>query len=325
MAEIQNRLATYEKLNIQVAALSIDTPNQSRAIAEKMNLDFPLLCDTQKKVIDRFHLRNPFEHDGIAYPGTFIITPDARVCYRSLDGTASRLDLTEELAFLEQHSRDRALLMQGPPKKSWIFPTPKDTWGMARNMVTQGNFADWKHFILLPLEYLFILADKIKTPSFDCQKVGLDFAALARVRLVTQIDIPAPPKDVFQVLEDQESWPLWFKDIQRVEWTSAPPFKKGSSRQVALKGLVLDETFIAWEPGRRFSFSVTAASRPLFRAFMEDYLLEPSGVSGTKLTWTVAYDPGIMLKAAGPLGKHMLKKSFQKGAAALAAFMEKGG
>lgn len=131
---------------------------------EKMNLSYTLLCDTQKKVIDLFHLQNPFEHDGIAYPGSFIIAPDGRIRCRSLDGTASRLNLKGELSFLEQLSYDRSAAMETPPKKSWILPSPQDTWRMTRNMAAKGSFADWKHFMLLPMEYLQILKHKI-TPE----------------------------------------------------------------------------------------------------------------------------------------------------------------
>jgi peroxiredoxin len=71
-----------------------------------MNLSSTLLCDADRKVVDLFKLRNPFEHDGIAYPATFIINQDGKICYRSIDGTANRVDLTDEISFLEQLHKD---------------------------------------------------------------------------------------------------------------------------------------------------------------------------------------------------------------------------
>ena len=117
-----------------------------------MKLSFELLCDEDKHVIDLFNLRNPFEHGGIAYPATFIINPEGKICYRSLDGTASRVDLSDELRFLEKLHDDAGYMMDTAPKKSWIIPSLKDTWRMTSNLIFNGNFADWKHFLLLPLE-----------------------------------------------------------------------------------------------------------------------------------------------------------------------------
>jgi len=117
-----------------------------------MKLSFDLLCDEDKHVIDLFDLRNPFEHDGIAYPATFIINPEGKICYRSLDGTASRVDLSDELKFLERLQDDAEYKMDTTPKKSWIFPSLKDMWRMSLNLICKGNLADWKHFLLFPVE-----------------------------------------------------------------------------------------------------------------------------------------------------------------------------
>jgi hypothetical protein len=162
LAEIQKNHDAYTELNTQVFALSTDSPEQSKNLIKKMNFPFTLLCDEDKKVIDLFNLRNTFEHEGIAYPGTFIINPEGKICYRSLDGTFNRVDLKDELTFLEQLHKDCGHTMEKGPKKSWILPSPKDNWRMAMNMLSQGNFADWKHFLLLPISYLKIMGSKIK-------------------------------------------------------------------------------------------------------------------------------------------------------------------
>lgn len=163
MAEIQKNYDTYAKFNTRVFALSTDSSRQSANLVRKLGLSFTLLCDDDKKVIDLFDLRNPLEHDGIAYPATFIISPAGNICYRSLDGTAKRVDLTDELAFLEQLQKDSGHVQPARPKKAWILPSPKDDWRISMNMISVGNFADWKNLFLLPINYLKILVSKIKS------------------------------------------------------------------------------------------------------------------------------------------------------------------
>ena len=130
-----------------------------------MKLSFTLLCDEDKKVIDLFDLRNPLEHDGIAYPATFIISPDNKIRYRSLDGTAKRLDLTDELAFLEKLQKDNSHTLETRPQRAWVIPSIKDNWRISMNMISAGSYSDWKNVFLMPVNYLKILGSKFKTWS----------------------------------------------------------------------------------------------------------------------------------------------------------------
>jgi len=125
LAEIQKNHDTYTKLDTRVFALSTDSPQQSARVVEKLNLSATLLCDEEKKVIDLFDLRNPLEHDGIARPATFIINSEGKIRYRSLDGTAKRVDLTDELAFLEQLQKDAGHAQSARPKKNGSFRLSK--------------------------------------------------------------------------------------------------------------------------------------------------------------------------------------------------------
>jgi hypothetical protein len=162
LAEIEKHHDTYTSLDTRVFALSTDSPRQSENLVRKLGLSFTLLCDESKEVIDLFDLRNPLEHDGIAYPATFIISPVGKIRYRSLDGTAKRVDLTDELAFLEQLKKDSGYTLETRSKKAWVIPSLKDNWRISMNMITMGNVADWKNLFLLPINYLKILGNKIK-------------------------------------------------------------------------------------------------------------------------------------------------------------------
>lgn len=115
-----------------------------------MNLPFQLLCDPDKNVIPRYHLLNTHEHGGIAYPAIFVIRPSGKIQYRSLDGTAQRVTLTDVLSFLEKIQNDNAYLAGKAPRKKFIIPLPKIVWQISKNMLFRGNFADWKHYVTFP-------------------------------------------------------------------------------------------------------------------------------------------------------------------------------
>ena len=121
-----------------------------------MGLPFELLCDEKKDVITLYGLLNPFEHGGIARPAIFIIRPDGNICYRSIDGTARRVDLNHVLEFLGTlHKNQRQVLHEAVPQK-WIFPSLITMVRTMRNMFVMGTFADWKHFLTFPGNFILI-------------------------------------------------------------------------------------------------------------------------------------------------------------------------
>jgi hypothetical protein len=90
--------------------------------------------------------------------------------------------------------------------------------------------------------------------NFVCRPVDLHFIESAPLRFVSEVEIDAPLKHVFKVLEDMESWSRFVRDAVKVEWTSPKPFGVGSTRTVILKGMTSPEQFIA-----RYYFSVGQA------------------------------------------------------------------
>jgi hypothetical protein len=152
LAEIKKNMDRIEQSNTQVFALSVDIPERSAGFRQAMQFPFELLCDPEKKVVKLFHLLNPHEHDGIAYPAIFVINPEGRICYRSLDRTATRVQLTEVLAFLDKLQEDPAFQEQGGKKKAFIVPLPAEMWQILQNMIFRGSGADWKHYF----KYTFV-------------------------------------------------------------------------------------------------------------------------------------------------------------------------
>lgn len=150
---MKKNIDPIEQTNTQVVALSVDTPERSAGYRDAARLPFELLCDPDKQVVNRYHLLNPYEHDGIAYPAIFVIDPEGRIRYRSLDRTASRVKLTEVLAFLERLEADQAAQEQGGARKAFIFPSPSVIWQITQNMTFRGTGADWKHYFMFSFVY----------------------------------------------------------------------------------------------------------------------------------------------------------------------------
>lgn len=148
------------KHHTKVYALSSDSPAQSEKLKSNVGFLFELLCDEKKEVITQYGLLNPFEHGGIARPAILIIRPSGNIAYRSIDGTAKRVDLThvlEFLATLDKHPQQT--LAEKTPKK-WIVPSLTTTGRTMKNMVAMGNFADWKHFLTFPANAVVIPVKK---------------------------------------------------------------------------------------------------------------------------------------------------------------------
>lgn len=158
--------------------------------------------------------------------------------------------------------------------------------------------------------------------AYSCREVDERFLDSAPLKFVNEVVIDATPGQTFDVLEDGDSWPKWFKDIVKVEWTSSKPFGVGTTRTVTLKTMTVYEKFFIWESGRRFAFFFTEMSLPLASAFCEDYRLEAIGDGKTRFTYIVACEPRLMLKLLGPIGKWVFGSMFRKGAQSLAAFMK---
>ena len=91
MTEYARALPAIRSTGADVVALSVDGAERSEALRAQLALDFPILCDVERTVVKAWHLYNPREMGGIAVPAVFVIGPDRRVRYRSVDATAARV------------------------------------------------------------------------------------------------------------------------------------------------------------------------------------------------------------------------------------------
>jgi uncharacterized protein YndB with AHSA1/START domain len=121
----------------------------------------------------------------------------------------------------------------------------------------------------------------------------LDFFERAPLRVTESATIAAPPLRVFSAFADAPSWPKWFPLMHTAKWVSKEIECVGAEREVALYGLgSYVERFLAWEPGKRFAFTMTASSSPLADAIAEDFKMSPvRDGAATRIAWTLAADP----------------------------------
>jgi hypothetical protein len=139
-----------------------------------------------------------------------------------------------------------------------------------------------------------------------------DFAA-APFRVEQSLVLPGTPEQLFLELAEPARWIGWFPLMRRAEWTSAKTAQVGAERSVSLRVFGrFDERMLAWEPGKRFAFTMIASSSPLVRRMGEDWrLVRDAG--GTRLEWTVAAVPTTLGKLATPALRRVLTRLFQGG------------
>ena len=124
-----------------------------------------------------------------------------------------------------------------------------------------------------------------------CERVELDFIESAPYRFVSTVDLPITPQQLFEVLEDAESWPHWATVITRVTWTSEPPRGVGTTRTVNMRGGITgDEEFLAWAPYTQMAFRFNNSTTDAIAAFAEDYRVVETP-EGCHLTWVMALKP----------------------------------
>lgn len=146
---------------------------------------------------------------------------------------------------------------------------------------------------------------------FNTAPTELDFTTSSPNRLVFDAIIEATPQRVFDIFTRGEAQDRWFQDFKACRWTSPEPHKVGTTREIELKLLTVKERFVAWEPGIRVAFSVDAITIPLVKRMLEDLQFEAVGEKGTRLVWTVHYDPTLAMRAVHPVAKLVFGKMFK--------------
>lgn len=154
----------------------------------------------------------------------------------------------------------------------------------------------------------------------------LAFFETAPVQLRARFELPADPARVFAALADPAGWTRWFPGMYAAAWTSPATACVGAERLVKLKlyGHFV-ERMIAWEPGRRFAFTMVGSTSPMARAMAEDYLLAEGPHGTTTIDWCMAAAPSTLGRVAMPVMKPIMRRMFAKAGAGLATYLQPGG
>jgi peroxiredoxin len=112
-----------------LAALSVDTPEQSELLRREMRLPFRVLCDSERRVVREWDVYDSREKGGIAKPSVFVIEADRKLRYAALDGVATRRSPAEILRVLQTG-------LEGPPIRGKVYvPRPDDWFRAIRNHI----------------------------------------------------------------------------------------------------------------------------------------------------------------------------------------------
>ena len=123
----------------------------------------------------------------------------------------------------------------------------------------------------------------------DLVPVGADYATTGPNHNALRRSIPASTDELFSCLEDAQATKEW-QGVD-VEWTSPPPFGVGSTRTLKGLGQTIEQSVLAWEPGKRMCFRNDRTTLPL-AAFAEDYVITPTTDSASELRWHYAFEWG---------------------------------
>jgi peroxiredoxin len=126
----------YEEIRATAASLiavSVDPPDRAESVRRELHLPFPVLCDTDRRVVREWDIYNSRERGGIARPSIFLIDRDRTVRYVSLDSIATRVPASEIVRLLESAA-------QAPTARRKIYiPTPADFFRAVRSSLRRAG------------------------------------------------------------------------------------------------------------------------------------------------------------------------------------------
>ncbi len=100
MAEFAERADEFARLGYKLAGVSADPPERSARLRQELALPFPLLSDTDRRLIRAWAVYNPRERGGIAQPATAVVTAAGELAWFEREGMARRVKAEALLAFL---------------------------------------------------------------------------------------------------------------------------------------------------------------------------------------------------------------------------------
>jgi len=146
---------------------------------------------------------------------------------------------------------------------------------------------------------------------FRMQSVGIDFLQEAPKIYVVRCNVALPRHEVWEAIIDAPSWPAWFPGVRSASYRGDPPYGVGTIRVANVGGFLMEETVLAWEEGRRWAYRIDRSTAPLAKAQLECTELEDHG-SGTRVRWTLATHPGVLLRVTGPIFQRTVQRLLER-------------
>jgi peroxiredoxin len=87
----------------------VDAPGKSEALRVDLSLPFPILCDTERRIVRDWGIFNSQERGGIAKPAVFIIDPSRVIRYAAVDTLVRRVPAAEIVSFLQNADKARPI------------------------------------------------------------------------------------------------------------------------------------------------------------------------------------------------------------------------
>jgi Polyketide cyclase / dehydrase and lipid transport len=123
------------------------------------------------------------------------------------------------------------------------------------------------------------------------EPVGLDFLETAPHRFDYRASLDAPCAAVFDAISSDPSTWGWFPGIEAGAYEGDERAGVGTRRWVRIGGVKYRETMLAWAAPTRWAYRVDETSGPVFKALLEDWVMESADRDSTTLSWTFAFDP----------------------------------
>jgi alkyl hydroperoxide reductase subunit AhpC len=150
LAEFRDVYDDFRGLGIQIAALAVDSAEQSERVRRQYELPFPILCDTQKEVVRAWGLFNAEEKGGIAVPAIVLVGRDRRIRLMMVEGVATRVRAADLLEFLRAHpvpansaddmpANSAEDAPSNTPRQRAIFPSLVDVGRAIGNSLTRAR------------------------------------------------------------------------------------------------------------------------------------------------------------------------------------------
>jgi uncharacterized membrane protein len=141
------------------------------------------------------------------------------------------------------------------------------------------------------------------------------------VDVVTQTEIARPRDEVAAFAADPSNAPAWYKNIESVEWETAPPVAAGSRVRFVARflGRTLSYTYEIRElvPGERLVMSTSEGPFP-----METTYEWESAPGGTRMRLRNRGEPSGFAGMAAPLLARAMRRANQKDLERLKALLE---